>query len=161
MPHDNDCKFYHDGNLTVFELPSPYFNDMWCKQNVTCSDPNQTVHYEFDYFETESGYDKLFVNDTLYEGYGVQTNEWIDSYSSKIDLVFQSDGSAVKDGFKMNLKCDLSSPEPPSDVQEVISAGSHGTCLFEDFGDSAIFDTGSPYQDNMRFGFTFSPYFIN
>ena len=125
---------------------------MRCSKNVTCSDPNHTVHYKFEYFDTESGYDKLYVNTVLYQGSSVQTNEWIDSYSPKVDLVFSSDDIVVKDGFKMNLKCDISIPEPISDV---------GSCYFEDFGDSAIFDTGSPYENRMRSGFIFLMYVIN
>ena len=91
----------------------------------------------------------------MYEGSDVAnewTNKWINSYSPKVDLVFSSDGYYVRDGFKMNLKCDISIPEPISDV---------GNCYFEDFGDSAVFDTGSPYEKEMRSGFIFLPYIIN
>ena len=119
---------------------------MWCSKNVTCSDPNHTVHYEFEYFDTESCCDGLYVNSVLYQGSRVQTNEWIDSYSPNADLDFFSDSSSVRDGFKMNLKCDISIPEPISDV---------GNCYFEDFGDSAVFDTGSAYENQMRSGFIF------
>ena len=110
MPYDNeDCKFYQDGNLTVFETPSPYFNNMNCTKNVTCSNPTYTVHYEFDYFETERSYDKLYVNGMLYQGYYVPTNKWIDSFSSRVDLIFTSDYTSNNKGFKMKLKC---SPGP-------------------------------------------------
>ena len=122
---------------------------MRCSKNVTCTDPNHTVHYEFEYFNTDSSYysyDKLYVNSIVHQGSGVATNEWIDSYSPKVDLFFSSDSYSVRDGFKMNLKCDISIPEPISDV---------GNCYFEDFGDSAVFDTGSPYEDGMRSGFIF------
>ena len=154
MKPDNDdgCKFYNEGNLTVFETPSPYFNNMRCKRNVTCSDPSHSVHYEFEYFETESGYDELYVNTVMYEGRWVETNQWIDSYSPKVNLYFKSDGSVTKRGFKMNLKCDTSSPEPTSDVPEVTTAETAGSCYFEDFGDSAVFDTGEPYSNNARKG---------
>ena len=124
---------------------------MLCSKNVTCSDPNHTVHYEFEYFDTD-WYDKLYVNNIVYEGSDVATNEWIDSFSPKVDLVFSSDGYYVRDGLKMNLKCDISIPEPISDV---------GNCYFEDFGDSAVFDTGSPYENQMRSGFIFLMYVIN
>ena len=130
---------------------------MRCKQNVTCSDPSYTVHYEFEYFETESGYDELYVNSVMYEGWSVQTNQWFDSYSRKVDLYFKSDGSVTERGFKMNLKCDISSPEPTSDVPDVtgepVTAGFFDSCYFEDFGDSAVFDTGEPYSNNARKGF--------
>ena len=130
---------------------------MRCRQNVTCSDPSHTVHYEFEYFETESGYDELYVNNVMYAGWSVQTNEWIDSYSPKVDLYFESDGSVTDRGFKMNLKCDISSPEP-TDVPEVIT-GSYGSCFFENFGNSAVFDTGNPYSNSMRKGLHFlEPY---
>ena len=132
---------------------------MRCRQNVTCSDPSHTVHYEFEYFETERGYDELYVNNVMYEGWSVQTNEWIDSYSPKVDLYFKSDGSVTERGFKMNLKCDKSSQEPtsvvPDDVTyvpEEVTAGSYGSCFFENHGDSAVFDTGNPYGNNMRNG---------
>ena len=75
-----------------------------CSKNVTCSNPNHTVHYEFEYFETEWDYDKLYVNTDVYEGSSVQTNEWIDSYSPKVDLFFSSDYDSVRNGFKMKLK---------------------------------------------------------
>ena len=120
-----------------------------CSRNVTCSNPNHTVHYEFEYFETERNYDKLYVNTDVYEGSSVQTNEWIDSYSPKVDLFFSSDYDSVRNGFKMKLKCEISIPEPISDV---------GNCYFEDFGDIAVFDTGSPYENHMRSGFIFLPY---
>ena len=158
MKPDNDdgCKFYNEGNLTVFETPSPYFNNMRCKRNVTCSDPSHSVHYEFEYFETESGYDELYVNTVMYEGWSVQTNEWIDSYSPKVDLYFESDGSVTERGFKMNLKCDLRSPEPTSDIPEVTTdvtaVVTAGSCYFQDFGDNAVFDTGEPYSNSMRKG---------
>ena len=114
MPYDNeDCKFYQDGNLTVFETPSPYFNNMNCTQNVTCSNPSDTVQYEFEYFETDYSYyrrfDKLYVNGKVYQGYYVPTDEWLNSFSSKVDLVFTSDYTGNRKGFKMNLKC---SPGP-------------------------------------------------
>ena len=150
--NDGDCKFYRDGNLTIFETPSPYLPNMRCQQNVTCSNPNHTVHYEFEYFNTESGYDKLFVNEVVYQGSYVPEGEWIDSLTSQVDLLFSSDHIVHKSGFKMNLKCDVSTPpEPTSD--EVVTAGSVNDCVFEDFGNSAIFDTGSPYQNYMRQGF--------
>ena len=130
---------------------------MWCSKNVTCSDPNHTVHYEFVYFETEYWYDKLYVNNMVYDGSDVATNQWIDSYSPKVDLYFESDGSVTDRGFKMNLKCDISSPEP-TDVPEVIT-GSYGSCFFENFGNSAVFDTGNPYSNSMRKGLHFlEPY---
>ena len=151
---DGDCRFFKDGNLTVFETPSPYPNNMVCEQNVTCSDPNHTVQYEFEYFETESGYDRLFVNGEMFQGYYVPINEWIDSFSSQVDLLFISDYMVTKRGFKMNLKCDVpKSPEPTSN--DVTTASSYNECYFEDFGGSAIFDTGSPYRNKMRQGFTF------
>ena len=102
---DSDCKFYQDGNLTVFETPSPYFDNMHCTQTVTCSNPTHTVHYEFENFETESGYDELYVNGMVYQGSYVQTYAWIDSFSSQVDLIFTSDSSYTGRGFKMNLKC--------------------------------------------------------
>ena len=131
---------------------------MRCKRNVTCSDPSHTVHYEFEYFDTEYWYDKLYVNDVVYEGDNVPTNKWIDSFTSQVDLFFYSDYMVVDYyGFKMNLKCDISSPEPTSDGPDVtylpeVTAGSYGDCYFEDFGDSAVFDTGDPYVDDMRKG---------
>ena len=131
---------------------------MRCKQNVTCSDPSHTVHYEFVYFETESGWDELYVNNVMYDGYSVPTNEWIDSYSQKVDLYFESDSSVTRLGFKMNLKCDISSPEPTSNVPDDVTGlpdvtvGSYGSCLFENYGDSAVFDTGNPYDNDMRNG---------
>ena len=102
---DSDCKFYQDGNLTVFETPSPYFDNMRCTQNVTCPNPTHTVHYKFEYFETEYGYDELYVNEMVYQGYNVPTYKWIDSFSSSVDLIFTSDSSYAGRGFKMNLKC--------------------------------------------------------
>ena len=168
MPdNDGDCRFYRDGNLTIFETPSPYFDNMYCTQNVTCSNPNHTVHYEFEYFSTESCCDKLNVNDVVYRGSGPQDNEWIDSYTSRVDLVFRSDGSITERGFKMKLKCDdPSSPEPTSN--EETTASTYDECFFEGYqgfdngsdygdiyyGDSGVFDTGDPYRNNMRQGFS-------
>ena len=155
MPdNDGDCKFFRNGNLTVFETPSPYFNNMRCTQNVTCSNANHTVQYEFEYFGTESGYDKLYVNGLVYQGYNVPTYEWIDSFSSKVDLIFTSDSSYTGQGFKMNLKCDVSTP--PETTSDVPTTSSIEECIFEDYGNSAVFDTGSPYHNNMRQGFQFS-----
>ena len=42
---------------------------MMCEQNITCSDPTQTVQYEFEYFDTESGYDRLFVNELMFQAW--------------------------------------------------------------------------------------------
>ena len=152
MPdNDGDCRFYRDGNLTVFETPSPYFNDMYCKQNVTCSNPNHTVYYEFEYFETERCCDELNVNGVVYQGYGPPKNQWIDSYSTKVNLIFRSDGSVTEHGFKMKLKCDgFSSPEPTSNVET--TASSYDECAFFDTGyyNTTIFDTGNPYRNNLR-----------
>lgn len=67
LENAGDCRFYNDGNLTVFETPSPYLNDMMCEQNITCSDPTHSVQYEFEYFDTESGYDRLFVNELMFQ----------------------------------------------------------------------------------------------
>ena len=154
MPdNDGDCEFYQDGNLTVFKTPAPYFNNMRCTQNVTCSDPNHTVQFEFAHFETESGYDQLYVNGLVYQGFYVQTYNWIDSFSSKVDLIFTSDSSYTGGGFRMNLKCDVSTP--PEATSDLPTASSFEECIFEDFGSSAIFDTKSPYRDNMRQGFEF------
>ena len=153
MPDNyGDCKFYKDGNLTVFETPSPYLVNMQCTQNVTCSNPNHTVQYEFEYFETESGYDELYVNGLVYQGNNVPTYEWIDSFSSKVYLLFYSDSIITKEGFKMNLKCDFSTP--PETTADVPTTSYSEECIFEDFGNSAIFDTGSPYRNNMRHGFS-------
>ena len=154
MPdNERDCKLYKDGNLTIFETPSPYFNNMQCSQNVTCSNPDQTVYYEFEYFETESGYDKLYVDGIIYQGYNpVPTFQWIDSYSQRVDLKFTSDHSITKRGFKMNLKCDVSTPQETT--ADVPTTSSYEECIFEDFGSSAIFDTGSPYNNYMRKGFS-------
>ena len=146
--NDGDCKFYQDGNLTVFETPSPYFVNMRCTQNVTCSNPNHTVQYKFEYFATETGYDKLYVNGLVYQGYNVPTYEWIDSFSSEVDLYFYSDSIITREGFKMNLKCDVSTP--PETTADAPTTSSNAECIFQDFGNSAIFDTGSPYRNNMR-----------
>ena len=130
---------------------------MRCKRNVTCSDPSHTVHYEFEYFDTEYGYDKLYVNDVVYEGNtgNILTNKWIDSFTSQVDLFFYSDYMVVDYyGFKMNLKCDTSSPTPTSIVPDVTyePEATLDSCYFENFGDSAVFDTGEPYSNNMRKG---------
>ena len=137
---------------------------MRCRQNVTCSDPSHTVHYEFEYFETESYYDQLYVNNVMYEGWWVQTNQWIDSYSPKVDLYFESDGSVTEGGFKMNLKCDTSSAEPTSVVPEDVTGVPDvtvGSCFFENYGGSAVFDTGNPYNNSMRKGLHILEPYIN
>ena len=35
-------------------------------------------------------------------------------------------------------------------ASKTTAATTPGSCVFENFGSSAIFDTGSPYQNNMR-----------
>ena len=155
MPdNDGDCKFYQDGNLTVFETPSPYFNNMRCIQNVTCSDPNHSVHYEFEYFDTESSYDQLYVNGLVYQGYYVPTYEWMDSFTTRVDLVFTSDGSYTRRGFKMNLKCDISTPTTTTTTTSTTTTTAviNEECIFEEYDDGAIFDTGEPYLNRMRIG---------
>ena len=58
-----DCRFYRDGpNITVFETPSPYLNDMNCQNNITCDDSNQTVHFQIDFFDTERNYDYFVIS---------------------------------------------------------------------------------------------------
>ena len=125
-----------DENLAVFETPSPYVNNMKCTEEFLCSNPNHTVHFEFEYFETESGYDKLLVNGLILEGKDIFINEWINSFSSKVDLEFKTDGSVTMHGFKMNLKCALSLPLT--------------NCTFIEYADGAIFDTGNPYPNRTR-----------
>ena len=130
---------------------------MICQQNMTCSDANHTVHYEFEYFETEAGFDKLFVNEVIYDGASIPTNEWIDSFASKVDLIFSSDFMTTKRGFKMNLKCDVSTQTGTTSTSissiQNSTAGAKNECVFEDYGNSALFDTGSPYRNDMRQGF--------
>ena len=153
MP-DNEgrCYFYQHGNVTVFETPSPYFDNMDCIEKMTCSNPNHTVHYEFEYFQTESCCDYLYVNGIRYRGYNpVLTYKWIDSFSSEVDLEFTTDSSVTERGFRMNLKCDVSTPRETT--ADVPTTSSNTECIFEDFGNSAIFDTGSPYSNMMRKGF--------
>ena len=58
-----DCRFYHDGsNTTVFETPSPYSNNVSCQNNITCSDSNETVHYQFEFFDIETNYDYFIIS---------------------------------------------------------------------------------------------------
>ena len=52
----------------------------------------------------------------------------------------------------MNLKCDF--PTPLETTADVPTTSYNEECIFEDFGNSAIFDTGSPYRNDMRQGFS-------
>ena len=140
MPDNGgDCSFYSDGNLTVFETPWPpgYFDDMSCEQNFTCSDPDHVVYYQFERFQTEFCCDHLYVDGNSYSGDLTWGTEWIETESSTVDMRFRSDASVTLRGFKMNFKCGMPS-----------------TCFFEEFENSAVFDTGDPYMDEMRQGFS-------
>ena len=58
-----DCQFYRDGsNITVFETPSPYLNNMNCMHNITCNDSNHTIHFQIDFFDTERNYDFFIIS---------------------------------------------------------------------------------------------------
>ena len=60
---DQECRFFNSGsNLFVFETPSPYYDLMDCNKNITCSEPNETVHFEFEFFDTESCCDYLYIS---------------------------------------------------------------------------------------------------
>ena len=72
-----------------------------CWQSFSCVNPNETVHFKFDRFDTENGYDYFVIGnpydfDNLFENYFNEVeNDYRDDTSDRAGLML--DGSRQTD----------------------------------------------------------------
>ena len=124
------------GNTTISTNGSYSNNESWT-QHARC-EANQSVHFRFNNFSVEYGYDYVTV---AYGGYSwclhgdidTALYDWVDSGSDLLLVSFFSDYEVTEDGFEMITKCVVKNDSeysktqvtPAALVNQCIQANTH------------------------------------
>ena len=115
MSQQENCRVYPlssqitnsiTANGTIVETEEPYGNNEFWGKHVRCQ-PGESVWYRFLWFELESCCDSValtYGNQTLCDR-NYTLNSWYNTKSEILIVSFNSDGSVVDKGFKIETQC--------------------------------------------------------